>query len=77
MAIAAGRNGDSGDPGMFGRSSNEGGESRKWSGVGDFHEKVAFLGDYVASVFGRNKRVSVPQQRRCDDGVYEVECGVE
>lgn len=77
VAVAAGAaSGTDGDTGAFGGSSGQG-ESRKWGGVGDFHEKVAILGDYVASVFGRTKRVSVPQHPHCDEGVYEVECGVE
>lgn len=43
-----------------------GGSKKGWGRVGDFHEKVAFLGDYVASIFGKKKKaVSVPQ--RCDD----------
>eukprot|EP00903_Cladosiphon_okamuranus_P010691 g10104.t1 len=52
-----------------------GGGRKSWGGVGDFHDKVAFLGDYVASVFGRAKRgMSVP--RRYDGGV-QVQYGVE
>ncbi|CAN0494110.1 unnamed protein product, partial [Hapterophycus canaliculatus] len=47
VAMAEGGRGDDGDPISFGGSSG-GGESRKWAGVGDFHDKVAFLGDYVA-----------------------------
>eukprot|EP00752_Nemacystus_decipiens_P010704 g9533.t1 len=59
----------------LGECSGGGGSRKGWGGGGDFHDKVAFLGDYVASVFGRAKRGgSVPQ--RFDGGV-QVKYGVE
>lgn len=66
------------DRGSFGECSGGGGGGggrKGWGGVGDFHDKVAFLGDYVASVFGRAKRgVDVPQRY---DGGVQVQYGVE
>lgn len=56
-----------------GGSSDGGGSGRRWGGAEDFHDKVAFLGDYVANVFGRAKRVGVPQH--CEP--REVQYGVE
>jgi len=73
--------------GSFGRSGSVGGGGGRggrkgWGGVGDFHEKVAFLGDYVASVFGRSRRglgvVNARKAQRCHDGVNAVlQFGVE
>ncbi|CAN0268394.1 unnamed protein product [Ectocarpus sp. 12 AP-2014] len=75
--VAHAASSDSGGRGMFaggsGASSNGGGSGRRWGGAEDFHEKVAFLGDYVANVFGRAKRVGVPQH--CE--AREVQYGVE
>lgn len=58
------------------------GAKKSWGGVGDFHEKVALLGDYVASVFGRSRRgvggVNVSKAQRSHDGVSGVlQYGVE
>ncbi len=75
--------------GSFSRSGSGGGGGggrggkKSWGGVGDFHEKVAFLGDYVASVFGRSRRggvggVNVSKAQRSHDGVSGVmQYGVE
>ncbi|CAM9892599.1 unnamed protein product [Ectocarpus sp. 4 AP-2014] len=75
--VAAAGSSDSGGRGMFGggsgASSNGGGSGRRWGGAEDFHDKVAFLGDYVANVFGRAKRMGVPQH--CE--AREVQYGVE
>ncbi|CAB1098355.1 unnamed protein product [Ectocarpus sp. CCAP 1310/34] len=77
VAEAGSGSSDSGGRGMFGggsgASSNGGGSGRRWRGAEDFHDKVAFLGDYVANVFGRAKRMGVPQH--CE--AREVQYGVE
>lgn len=63
------------DRSSFEECSDGGGGRKGWGGVGDFHDKVAFLGDYVASVFGKAKRgVSAPQRY---DGGVQVQYGVE
>lgn len=73
--VAVAGSSDSGGRGMFGGASSDGGggSGRRWGGAEDFHNKVAFLGDYVANVFGRAKRMGVPQH--CE--AREVQYGVE
>ncbi|CAM9474787.1 unnamed protein product [Ectocarpus fasciculatus] len=80
--VAVAGSSDSGGRGMFGggggggggaSSDGGGGSGRRWGGAEDFHNKVAFLGDYVANVFGRAKRMGVPQH--CE--AREVQYGVE
>lgn len=40
--------------------------------MGDFHEKVAILGEYVSSLFGRKKK-AVSARQRCDDSRVDAE----
>ena len=69
----------------LGRSGSGGGGARGgtrgWGGVGDFHDKVVFLGEYVASVFGRSRRggvdANVSKTERCGDVAGVVQYGVE